>query len=141
MVDFTVCSVFHAPLPCAWNWIATASVPVPYFAGRASPQTVTAGTPGFAPDVTLPPDFVTQAENAWANVKRALEQAGFGLTDLVKVNTSVTSADDIAAYKDIRRNALGDLKPAFMLQVVPGMIRPEILIEVEVWAAKPADGD
>ena len=102
---------------------------------------VTAGTPGFAPDGTLPPDFVTQAENAWANVKRALEQAGFGLTDLVKVNTSVTSADDIAAYKDIRRNALGDLKPAFMLQVVPGMIRPEILIEVEVWAAKPADGD
>jgi 2-iminobutanoate/2-iminopropanoate deaminase len=102
---------------------------------------VTAGTPGFAPDGTLPPDFATQAENAWANVKRALEQAGFSLADLVKVNTSVTSADDIAAYKDIRRNALGDLKPAFMLQVVTGMIRPEILIEVEAWAAQPAGDD
>lgn len=102
---------------------------------------VTAGTPGFAPDGTLPADFASQAENAWDNVKRALDQSGFSLSDLVKVTTSVTSADDIAAYKDIRRQALGDLKPAFMLQVVPGMIRPEILIEVEVWAARPAAGD
>jgi 2-iminobutanoate/2-iminopropanoate deaminase len=102
---------------------------------------VTAGTPGFGPDGTLPPDFATQAENAWANVRRALEDAGFGLADLVKVNTSVTNAGDIAAYKDIRRQALGDLKPAFMLQVVPGLIRPEILIEVEVWAAQPAGGE
>jgi 2-iminobutanoate/2-iminopropanoate deaminase len=102
---------------------------------------VTAATPGFAPDGTLPPDFVSEAENAWGNVKRTLEDAGFRLADLVKVNTSVTNADDIAAYKDIRRKALGDLKPAFMLQVVPGLIRPEILIEVEVWAAQPADGE
>jgi 2-iminobutanoate/2-iminopropanoate deaminase len=100
----------------------------------------TAGTPGFAADGTLPPDFATQAENAWANVKRALEQAGFSLADLVKVTTSVTNAADIAAYKDIRRKALGDLKPAFMLQVVSGLIRPEILIVVEAWAARPADG-
>lgn len=102
---------------------------------------VTAGTPGFAPGGTLPADFASQAVNAWDNVKRALDQSGFSLSDLVKVTTSVTSADDIAAYKDIRRQALGDLKPAFMLQVVPGMIRPEILIEVEVWAARPAAGD
>jgi 2-iminobutanoate/2-iminopropanoate deaminase len=102
---------------------------------------VTAGTPGFAPDGTLPPDFATQAENAWANIQRVLGQAGFTLADLVKVTTSLTSAGDIAAYKDIRRHALGDLKPAFMLQVIPGMIRPEILIEIEAWAAQPADGD
>ena len=102
---------------------------------------VTAGTPGFAPDGTLPPDFASQAENAWDNVKRILEEAGFSLSDLVKVNTSVTSADDIEPYKDIRRQALGDLKPAFMLQVIPGMIRPEILIEVEAWAAQPLNGD
>jgi 2-iminobutanoate/2-iminopropanoate deaminase len=102
---------------------------------------VTAGTPGFAPDGTLPADFTSQAENAWDNVKRALKDAGFSLADLVKVTTSVTNADDIAAYQDIRHNALGDLKPAFMVQVVSGMVRPEILIEVEVWAAKPVDGD
>lgn len=102
---------------------------------------LTAGTPGFSPNGTLPLDFASQAENAWDNVKRALEDAGFSLADLVKVTTSVTNADDIAAYKDIRRKALGDLKPAFMFQVVPGLIRPEILIEVEAWAAKPVDGD
>ena len=102
---------------------------------------VTAGTPGFAPDGTRPADFATQAANAWDNVKRILEDAGFSLADLVKVNTSVTGAADIAAYKDIRRHALGDLKPAFMLQVVPGLIRPEILIEVEAWAAQPVNGD
>lgn len=102
---------------------------------------VTAGTPGFAPDGTRPADFAAQAGNAWANVKRLLEEAGFSLSDLVKVSTSVTDAADIAAYQDIRRQALGDLKPAFMFTVVPGLVRPEILIEVEVWAARPVDGD
>ena len=102
---------------------------------------VSAGTPGIAPDGTLPAGFAEQAENAWGNAKRLLAGAGFGLGDLVKVTTSLTSADHIAAYRDIRRKALGDLKPAFMLQVVPGMIRPEILIEIEVWAAKPAASD
>jgi 2-iminobutanoate/2-iminopropanoate deaminase len=101
---------------------------------------VTAGTPGFAPDGTLPADFPTQANNAWDNVKRLLEDAGFALSDLVKVTTSVTDVSDIAAYKDIRRNALGDLKPAFMLAVVTQMIDPRILIEIEAWAAKPIDG-
>lgn len=101
---------------------------------------VTAGTPGFAPDGTLPADFSTQAENAWDNIERILEGAGFSLSDLVKVTTSVTNADDIAAYQDIRRKALGELKPAFMLQVVPGLIRPGILIEVEAWAAQPVNG-
>ena len=102
---------------------------------------VTAGTPGFAPDGTLPDGFTAQAGQAWANVKRALETAGFALSDLVKVNTSVTNAADIAAYQDIRRQALGDLKPAFMLTVVPGLINPRILIEVEAWAARPAGRD
>jgi Endoribonuclease L-PSP len=46
---------------------------------------VTAGTPGFAPDGTLPADFAAQANNAWDNVKRLLEDAGFALSDLVKV--------------------------------------------------------
>lgn len=90
---------------------------------------------------TLPPDFAAQAENAWDNVKRALETAAFALSDLVKVSTSVTSADDIAPYKDIRRKALGDLKPAFMLTVVPSLINPRILIEIEAWAARPVDAD
>ncbi|HEY2280025.1 MAG TPA: Rid family hydrolase [Streptosporangiaceae bacterium] len=99
---------------------------------------VTAGTPGFASDGTLPSDFAAQASSAWDNVKRLLEDAGFALSDLVKVTTSVTNVSDIAAYQDIRRHALGDLKPAFMLAVVTQLIDPRILIEVEVWAAKPA---
>ena len=52
----------------------------------------------------------------------------------------MTNVSDIAAYKDIRRNALGDLKPAFMLAVVTQTIDPQILIEIEAWAAKPIDG-
>ncbi len=98
------------------------------------------GHPGFAPDGTLPSDFAGQASNAWDNVKRLLDDAGFALSDLVKVTTSVTNVSDIAAHKDIRRNALEDLKPAFMLAVVTQMIDPRILIEIEAWAAKPIDG-
>jgi 2-iminobutanoate/2-iminopropanoate deaminase len=97
------------------------------------------GTPGFAPDGSLPGDFVAQAENAWSNVKRALDCAGFTIADLVKVTTYLTSADDILAYKDVRTRALEDLRPAFMLLVVPGLVRPDVRIEIEAWAAKSTD--
>jgi 2-iminobutanoate/2-iminopropanoate deaminase len=94
------------------------------------------GTPGIGSDGELPESFAEQAENCWTNIKKALEKAGFELSDLVKVTTWVTDPSFIPENKDIRARALGGVRPAFMLGVIDAMVWPEIKIEVEVVAAK-----
>ena len=55
--------------------------------------------------------------------------------DLVKVTTSLTNAQDIPAYARVRGERRGDVRPTFMLQIVTQLIKPEVLVEVEVIAA------
>ena len=38
-------------------------------------------------------------------------------------------------YVKVRGEMLGDVRPAFMLQIVTQLIKPEVLVEVEVIAA------
>ncbi|MGA7315596.1 MAG: hypothetical protein WBX22_16645 [Silvibacterium sp.] len=45
-------------------------------------------------------------------------------------------AADIADYAKVRYKFLEDVRPAFMLLVVPQLVWPEILVEIEVFAAK-----
>ena len=98
---------------------------------------VTAGTPGIAPDGTTPAGIAAQAEQAWKSVIAMLEQAGMTVHDLVKVTHYLISADDIKPYVEVRKRFLGDARPASMLLVVPALVRPEFLCEIEAYAAKP----
>jgi hypothetical protein len=61
----------------------------------------------------------------------ALDQSG-GSTP----GASLTKAADRPTYVKVRAEILGDGRPAFMLQVVTELIRPGMLVEVEVIAAK-----
>ncbi len=56
--------------------------------------------------------------------------------DLVKVTQYLLRAEDIAAYAAVRTRFLADARPASMLVVVPALVRPEFLLEVEIVAAK-----
>jgi 2-iminobutanoate/2-iminopropanoate deaminase len=96
----------------------------------------TAGTPGLSPDGKLSESFTVQARQAWENVRALLEKAGMDLEDIVKVTTSLTRSEDIAAYAEVRSSFLGPLRPAFMLSVVNQLIRPDMFIEIEVIAAR-----
>jgi enamine deaminase RidA (YjgF/YER057c/UK114 family) len=96
----------------------------------------TSGTPGLSPDGKLSTDFNEQARQTWENVLAALAQAGMGVPDIVKVSTSLTRAEDIPAYAKVRSSFLGDARPAFMLSIIQQVIRPEMLLEVEVIAAR-----
>ncbi len=95
----------------------------------------TAGTPGMHPDGHLPEGIEAQSRQAWDNVKAVLAKAGMGLEDIVKVNTTLTRADAIPAYAKVRAETMGELRPAFMLQIVEQLIKPELLVEIEVVAA------
>jgi enamine deaminase RidA (YjgF/YER057c/UK114 family) len=47
------------------------------------------GIIGYERDGTLPKDILTQAENAYASLKRVVEEAGGTLKDVVKTNVYV----------------------------------------------------
>ena len=96
----------------------------------------TSGTPGLSEAGDLPKDISGQAELAWQHILKMLKQADMAPTDLVKVTQYLTRAEDIQAYGKVRSRILGDVRPAFMLLVIPQLVRPEFLIEVEAIAAK-----
>jgi enamine deaminase RidA (YjgF/YER057c/UK114 family) len=97
---------------------------------------VTAGTPGLSRDGRLADDMTGQAEIAWANILGILAQAGMGVHDLVKVTQYLLRPSDIPAYAEVRARILGGARPASMLLIVPQLVRPEFLLEIEVSAAK-----
>jgi 2-iminobutanoate/2-iminopropanoate deaminase len=97
---------------------------------------LTSGTPGLATDGDLPKDISGQTELAWKHVISMLDRAGMTVADIVKVTQYLTRAEDIAAYGKVRTRFLGDVRPAAMLLVIPQLVRPEFLVEVEIVAAK-----
>jgi len=97
-----------------------------------------AGQVGIAKDGSVPADFRAQAELAWANCVAILVDNGMTLNDVVKINHFITRPDDIPEYAAIRPGLLGDARPASTLLVVAGLARPDLLIEVEMIAAKTA---
>jgi enamine deaminase RidA (YjgF/YER057c/UK114 family) len=97
---------------------------------------LTSGTPGLATDGDLPKDISGQTELAWKHVISMLERAGMTVADIVKVTQYLTRAEDIAAYGKVRTRFLGDVRPAAMLLVIPQLVRPDFLVEVEIVAAK-----
>jgi len=96
----------------------------------------TSGTPGLLHDKQLPPNITDQAELAWKHILDILHSANMTVDDIVKVTQYLTRASDIADYAKVRSRVLGDARPAFMLLVVPQLIWPEVLLEIEVVAAK-----
>jgi 2-iminobutanoate/2-iminopropanoate deaminase len=111
-----------------------------YSDGVEAPSSVrwvfTAGTPGLMANGTYPHGITAQAEQAWKNVLAILAQADMGVNDLVKVTHYLVREADIKDYVAVRARYLGEARPASMLLVVPGLVKPEILVEIEAIAAK-----
>lgn len=97
---------------------------------------ISAGTPGMSTEGGLPADFSSQATLAWENVIRILHDADMGLEDVVKVTQYLVGRSDLDTYREIRNAFLGEARPASMLSFVSELIYPEVLIELEIVAAK-----
>jgi 2-iminobutanoate/2-iminopropanoate deaminase len=102
---------------------------------------LTSGTPGLQMNGDLPGDIAGQAELAWKHIHRMLARAEMTVADVVKVTQYLTRAEDIPAYSKVRTRFLGEARPASMLLVVPQLVRPEFLVEVEIIAAKAESKD
>jgi 2-iminobutanoate/2-iminopropanoate deaminase len=97
---------------------------------------LTSGTPGLQMNGDLPTDITGQTELAWKHIIRMLARAGMTVADVVKVTQYLTRPEDIPAYSKVRTRFLGEARPASMLLVIPQLVRPEFLVEVEIIAAK-----
>jgi len=95
------------------------------------------GTPGINSDSgKLPESFAEQADLAWKNIVQILSEADMGVEDIVKLTQHLIRREDLAGYRDIRTQYLGECAPASMLTFLPELVWPDMLIELEVVAAK-----
>jgi len=84
-----------------------------------------------------PGDIAAQTEQVFANLGRALEAAGAGFEQVVKLNYYLTDVGGLATIRAIRDRHLPADRPASTLVEVKGLFRPEFLIEVEAVAIVP----
>ena len=95
------------------------------------------GTPGIDHDSGhLPVSFSEQAELAWRNIIRILGEAEMRVEDIVKLTQHLVRREDMQVYREIRTRFLGNCAPASMLTLLPGLVWPNMLIELEVVAAR-----
>ncbi|MEQ9642830.1 MAG: RidA family protein [Alphaproteobacteria bacterium] len=94
------------------------------------------GQVGITPDGKVAEGFEAQATAAMNNLTAILKEAGMEWTDVVKLNSFITNPADIAALRKVRGPIMGDAKPASTLLVVAGLASPDLLVEIELIAAK-----
>ena len=85
--------------------------------------------------MTMPDGIAAQARNCFATIGSVLQQAGFGMADIVRVQYTVVDAALVAALVPELGAALGEIRPAATM-VIAGLIRPEMLVEIEITAFK-----
>lgn len=87
------------------------------------------------PSGTIPGSFDEQCRLAWSNVVSGLRANGLGIERLAKVTTYLTDRADAPANRIIRREFLGDHRPASTVVVVQ-TLDPRWLLEIEATAAR-----
>ena len=96
-----------------------------------------AGQIGVDPKGKLAVGIRAQANQAMRTVMACLRANSMNKRDLVKLTVFLTDPRYIEAYRAARQRVFGDdTVPASTLLIVDGLASPDMLIEVEGWAAK-----
>jgi reactive intermediate/imine deaminase len=82
-------------------------------------------------------DMARQTEQVFENLKAVLEANGGTFEHVVKLSTFMTDISQLQTMRDVRVRYLPDPPPASTTVEVPGLFRPEALIEIEAVAAIP----
>ena len=97
-----------------------------------------AGTTDAGPDgrSAHPGDVGGQARAVFGIIERALSEAGFGLTDVVRIRmfiTDMTRKDELMA---VQGELFRDIRPAATLVEVSALIDPSLIVEIEAEARR-----
>ncbi|MDJ0921308.1 MAG: RidA family protein [Henriciella sp.] len=85
--------------------------------------------------MTLPAEVDAQAENCFQTIRNVLSEAGFAMTDIARVQYTVTDRALVEALRPVLERHLGEIRPAATM-VIANLIEPEMLVEIEVTAFK-----
>lgn len=95
-----------------------------------------AGTTGYNYEtMEMPNSIEEQTQNALFTIDRTLTEAGFKLSDLVRVQYYIVDASDAGRVFPIVGEFFADIRPAATM-LVTGLIRPEMRIEIEATALR-----
>lgn len=85
----------------------------------------------------LPGGIRKQAEQTFRNILACLKENGMTKKDLVKFTVYLTDSRFVADYRVARKRVIGDATlPTSTLLIVEGLASPDMLIEIEAWAAR-----
>src|SRR5438128_2583031 len=97
------------------------------------------GTTGFDyQSMRISENLLEQAEQCLRNITSALEQAGTGLRDVVRITYILPKGEDFPQCWPILKKYFGDVRPAATM-ISAGLADPRIRIEIEVTARRQAD--
>ncbi|MDR5814195.1 MULTISPECIES: RidA family protein [unclassified Caballeronia] len=85
--------------------------------------------------------FMAQGEQAFANLRRALEAGGASLHDVVKVTIFVTDMGHFEDVVALRRKFFSAPYPADTIAEIRALYTPEAMIEIEAIAVVPGAED
>lgn len=85
--------------------------------------------------MTMPEGIAAQAQNCFATIAAVLAEAGFEMADIVRVQYTVTDTALVDSLVPVLGQHLSQIRPAATM-VIAGLIRPEMLVEIEVTAFK-----
>ena len=99
---------------------------------RVGAQVHVAGTA--ARGDALTGDAYAQAQDILTTICGALKQAGARVEDVVRTVIYVTNIGDADRVGQAHQEVFGDIRPASTMVQVSGLIRPEMLVEIEAYA-------
>jgi len=111
---------------------------------RGGDLVIVAGLVGLNADGRVPgDDVVSQTKQALENVRTVVEAAGCTMRDVVRLQTFLTRPGDIGGFMKAREELFptyfpDKVYPPNTLLVVGRLVRPELLVEVEAMAVRPA---
>ena len=98
---------------------------------------VVSGQVGIDKNGKLATNLRKQAEQCFRNILACLRENGMRKGDLVKTTVYLTDSRFVDDYRLARSRIIGDATLfTSTLVVVDGLASPDILIEIEAWAAK-----
>ena len=80
-----------------------------------------------------------QAKFIYEKIARALSEAGASLADVVRVRTFVVDIRRWEEVAEVQGQVFGTVRPAATLVEVSALVRPDLLVEIEVDAIIPSD--
>ena len=101
---------------------------------RKGRRIVVSGTAPVWPDGSCDPDPAAQASRCLEIIEAALQEAGSGISDVVRTRMFIADRDDADAVGAVHGQVFADVRPAATMVVVAGLLDPRWKVEIEAEA-------